>query len=154
MREYYAPEISSIEQWGESRWRELNTRRYQVFHDSSPPLPPVSLSLSPSAVALSERWNSRYNVSRQVIIRISNREIAIYSWRAGHGAKRGRKAASESGRERERERKTGEDWRADVTIWPPRIHYGQNYRVITAASCQDARAGYIQMQTNAGVFLV
>jgi len=33
MREYYAPEISSIEQWREReiRWRELNTRRYQVF---------------------------------------------------------------------------------------------------------------------------
>lgn len=122
-REYYAPEISSIEQWRETRWRELNTRRYQVFHDSFPSLRPT-----PFTVALSERWNSRYNVSRQVIIRISNREIAIYSWCAGHGAKRGRKAT-----EREREKaRNREDWRADVTIWLPRIHYGQNYQVITA----------------------
>jgi len=34
---------------------------------------------------VSARWNSGYNVSRQVITRISNREIAIYSARAHAG---------------------------------------------------------------------
>lgn len=35
--------------------------------------------------------------------------------------------------------KNMEDQRTDVTIWPPRIHYGQNYKVITALVAKTRR---------------
>jgi len=50
------------------------------------------------------------------------------------------KRQKERERERERERENEKQGRlADVTIWPPRIHYGQNYQVITALAAKMRR---------------
>jgi len=55
------------------------------------------------------------------------------------GARREERKKS-GGRKRERERaKNRGEWQADVTIWPPRIHYGQNYQVITALVAKTRR---------------
>lgn len=122
-----------------------NTRGYQVFHNSIPPRVFLFLSffLFTLVVVLSERWNSGYNVSRRLIIRISNREIAIYSWSTRRAERRGEERRGDANarkREKSESEKRGERLGAGrITIWPPRIHYEQNYEVIAALAAKMRR---------------
>lgn len=107
--------------------------------------------------ALSGRWNSGYNVSRQVITRISNREIAIYS--SGCCARRTgktgeRRCARKERKRNERAKKIGKTGaaaaaagRVDVTHLATSNPLWTKLRSYHRASCQDAKPGY--MYTNA-----
>lgn len=52
--------------------------------------------------------------------------------------KRREKRRTKEEKERESEEQTGKTGGPTVTIWPPRIHYGQNYQVITTLVAKTA----------------
>lgn len=107
------------------------TRGDIKFSTTRPPLPVA-------AVALSERWNSRYNVSRQVIIRISNREIAIYSWCAARREEEKRRTKMVRERKGEKQGRLAGRQNHLATSNPLRTKLPSYHR----ASCQDARRQY------------
>jgi len=148
-REYYAPEISSIEQWGE-RERERDSMEGTEHAEISSfpsrffsPLPPQSRHYQKDGIL-----DIMCHVKSSYAFRTVKLLFILGARREERKKSGGRKREGKRERKSEKQRRLAGRRNHLATSNPLRTKLPSYHR----ASCQDAPT--IQMQTNAGVFLI